>query len=362
MTNKFNKKKSKIEYIKLLKYNSLIIANSFLLLIWIDYGYAQVRPKKGIFEQLFQFERQVIVQGDTSNTIYSAWNPLIVADKIYMADYLGNQIFIYDQLGKTILKIGKKGKGPEEFIMPYGFFLDKKGNLYVNDRGNARVQIFDPSLKLMKLIMAPGQNEKIFLTNDENKPNIITIGVSNKHLIHQYDLNGKLINSFAPIEKEFVIYSWAATIDEDGNLYLINVLETNLYIFNRDYRIQGFIKLFSPSMRFLQKDLSKEPASKAELFAYVKALNEEEHTRIQDIFIHKGLLFVLLRYITKTGDKFILDIYNLKGELILYGIEFLDQICFVSDKIYAFKYDAETEYGRVIFKSYQFKSNFRIYK
>ncbi len=45
--------------------------------------------------------------------------------------------------GKLIKQWGKPGSGKGEFIMPHSLAFDSKGRLFVADRGNNRIQIFD---------------------------------------------------------------------------------------------------------------------------------------------------------------------------------------------------------------------------
>ena len=46
--------------------------------------------------------------------------------------------------GKIIKTWGKKGSGPGEFNEPHGIALDSAGRVFVADRVNSRIQIFDP--------------------------------------------------------------------------------------------------------------------------------------------------------------------------------------------------------------------------
>jgi DNA-binding beta-propeller fold protein YncE len=72
---------------------------------------------------------------------------------IYVADGHGgntnDRIVKYDKNGRFLLAWGKHGKGQGEFDTPHGIALDSTGKVYVADRANNRVQVFDPSGKFV---------------------------------------------------------------------------------------------------------------------------------------------------------------------------------------------------------------------
>lgn len=51
--------------------------------------------------------------------------------------------------GKFILQWGGHGNGPGQFEMPHALAMDNEGRLFVADRGNNRVQIFDQNGKFI---------------------------------------------------------------------------------------------------------------------------------------------------------------------------------------------------------------------
>ena len=51
--------------------------------------------------------------------------------------------------GKLVRSFGKLGKGPDEFDQPHALALDEQGRLFVGDRNNNRIQIFDQDFKLL---------------------------------------------------------------------------------------------------------------------------------------------------------------------------------------------------------------------
>ena len=65
---------------------------------------------------------------------------------IFIADgYRNNRVVHCDAQGRFVKAFGKLGVEPGEFSLPHSIALDSKGRLYVADRNNARVQVFDQS-------------------------------------------------------------------------------------------------------------------------------------------------------------------------------------------------------------------------
>ena len=55
----------------------------------------------------------------------------------------------FDKNGKFLMTWGKKGMGPGEFDVPHTLAMDSKGRLFVADRQNNRIQIFDQNGKFI---------------------------------------------------------------------------------------------------------------------------------------------------------------------------------------------------------------------
>lgn len=63
---------------------------------------------------------------------------------IFVSDgYGNNRVVHFDRKGRFVRAWGRKGAGPGEFNLPHAIALDSKGRLYVADRSNARIQVFD---------------------------------------------------------------------------------------------------------------------------------------------------------------------------------------------------------------------------
>ena len=66
------------------------------------------------------------------------------------SDNAAARIVKLDATGKFIKEVGKRGTAPGEFIQPHAFAFDSKGRLFVADRSNNRIQIFDQDLNLIE--------------------------------------------------------------------------------------------------------------------------------------------------------------------------------------------------------------------
>jgi hypothetical protein len=77
----------------------------------------------------------------------------IFDNRIFIHDlYLSKSIFVFDINGHFITQVGSKGGGPESYIVPYGFEIDReKRRLIVNDADRNRLVFYD--LDTYKYIM-----------------------------------------------------------------------------------------------------------------------------------------------------------------------------------------------------------------
>ena len=64
---------------------------------------------------------------------------------IFISDgYINSRVAKFDKNGDWVKSWGEPGKGPGQFDTPHSIVLDHKGRVYVADRANNRIQIFEP--------------------------------------------------------------------------------------------------------------------------------------------------------------------------------------------------------------------------
>ena len=75
------------------------------------------------------------------------------AGNTYISDgYINSRVAKVDKDGKWLKSWGEPGDGPGQFNTPHSIAADAQGNIYVADRGNGRIQVFDGEGKLLRIM------------------------------------------------------------------------------------------------------------------------------------------------------------------------------------------------------------------
>jgi len=75
------------------------------------------------------------------------------AGDIFISDgYINSRVAKADKNGNWLMSWGERGNKPGEFNTPHSIAADAEGNIYVADRGNGRIQVFDSNGKFLRII------------------------------------------------------------------------------------------------------------------------------------------------------------------------------------------------------------------
>jgi streptogramin lyase len=75
-------------------------------------------------------------------------------DSIFISDgYVNSRVAKYDRNGRWVKSWGERGAEPGQFNTPHSIAADAKGQIYVADRFNRRIQVFDPDGKFLRQIV-----------------------------------------------------------------------------------------------------------------------------------------------------------------------------------------------------------------
>ncbi len=167
--------------------------------------------------------------GDGPDYLHGA-SDIVVAPNgdIYIADGHGgatnDRIVKFSKDGKFIKAWGKHGKGRGELDTPHGIALDSAGRLYVADRINSRVQIFDPDGNVVGEWKQFGRPSSIAIDKDD------TIYVADSQSDAQRNAPFKqgvrigsvkdgVVKAFIPAPSEAVGSPESVAVDSQGVIY-----------------------------------------------------------------------------------------------------------------------------------------------
>jgi DNA-binding beta-propeller fold protein YncE len=75
---------------------------------------------------------------------------VLPSGEIFVTDGYGNRRVVhFDANGRYVKEWGQEGNEPGQFALPHSIVADSAGRLYVADRENARIQVFDTTGKLL---------------------------------------------------------------------------------------------------------------------------------------------------------------------------------------------------------------------
>ena len=141
-----------------------------------------------------------------------AWDS---AGNIYVADGYGNsRVAKYDPNGKWIKNWGSTGTGEGQFRVVHGIQIDAANNVYVADRDNKRIQVFDTDGNFKTqfrnvgspwaICITPGPNQFLYVSNS-NPPNnldydgeILKMTLDGK-IVGKFGRAGKLLKEFGTV-------------------------------------------------------------------------------------------------------------------------------------------------------------------
>lgn len=315
----------------------------------------------------FELGDSLVLQGTPSHPLFSISDPLAVRGRLLVTDFIGNKVLEFDRSGRLIRTVGQKGTGPGEFQMPYGVATDNAGRIYVNDRGNARVQVFDTGLRHMTTYKVGGQQEQIFVRNEGPTVHVLAQGVTRCAgpagcLLTDMTLSDtgmtvsdKRTYSFAPVDAAPVVFTWRATVAHDGVIYIANVFGDSVATYSLTGQRLGGFPLRSSS-RAIPLGLQAS-ASSAELRVLMHRLKDERYTRLSSLVVVDSVVFVQYERVNPSAGESpgLLDIYTPAGCLLYAAVPTPGRLTENGGSLY-FVSRHQGGYGRVVIVSLRLKA------
>ncbi len=162
--------------------------------------------------------------GKWDYAVFNKPTDVIVASTgdIFVSDgYGNNRVVKFNKNGEFIKSWGEKGTGPGQFNLPHTIAVDKNDRIYVGDRENKRIQIFDTDGNFIEAWTDTGYPYCIQIIDDH----LYTIdGVDCKW--YKYDLKGNKLaefgtRGFAP--GEMSLPHWM-DLNDENDIFVAEVL------------------------------------------------------------------------------------------------------------------------------------------
>lgn len=140
-----------------------------------------------------------------------AWDP---QGNIFVSDgYTNARVVKYDKNGRFLKQVGSENPGsePSQFNTPHAVAVDLQGNVYVSDRANHRIQVFDNNLERKAIYdnigdswtvcISPGPHQYLFTSNSNPNGNAPgTWDVTGE--IYKMELDGTILGKFGHAGKD----------------------------------------------------------------------------------------------------------------------------------------------------------------
>ncbi|HEY4274931.1 MAG TPA: peptidyl-alpha-hydroxyglycine alpha-amidating lyase family protein, partial [Rhizomicrobium sp.] len=149
--------------------------------LWIADGHVDAAAKKGNVVLEFDISGKLLrtmgTPGASGNdaTTFNEPNAVLVAPNgnIFITDGHeagpghNGRVMKFDAKGNFIKQWGEHGIGGGQFDVPHTLAIDSKGNLYVGDRWNNRIQSFTQDGKLLKIYTQFGRPSGIYIDKND---------------------------------------------------------------------------------------------------------------------------------------------------------------------------------------------------
>ena len=120
---------------------------------------------------LMTIGKKDVAGGNTSQDTFNGVSDVVMAENgnLFVSDGEGGntRVVKFTKDGKFIKTWGTKGSGPAELSGPHCIELDSKGLVYVCDRGNKRIQVFDQEGSDIREMAQFGTPVSIAITKDD---------------------------------------------------------------------------------------------------------------------------------------------------------------------------------------------------
>jgi len=167
----------------------------------------------------------------------------------YVSDGYGNsRVVKFSAEGKYLFEWGTKGRGGGEFDIPHAIELDDRGNVYVADRENGRIQVFDSNGTFLREAAHKSFGNLCSIVFDKKEKQIIAVDDLTSFAIEHKGSDIIFIDSAGTSFTRFGrsgayngprCWYHDVAIDKDGNIYVADLLNGIVQKFENKHNAGG---------------------------------------------------------------------------------------------------------------------------
>lgn len=193
--------------------------------VWVtDRGHMQAFAFSSQGKLLMTLGKKDVTGGNESKDSFNGMADVAIASNgdILIADGEGpnTRVARFNRHGKFIQWWGGKGTGPGQFDVPHSIALDSRGRIYVADRSNNRIQIFDPTGRFLTQWTNFGTPWGLFIKGDRI---YVVDGTANNCLLIADIKDGRVLEKVEGLNN-----ATAVTVDSKGVIYVGEVNGNNV--------------------------------------------------------------------------------------------------------------------------------------
>lgn len=191
-----------------------------------------------IFDHKGKFINYFEEQDKKNKSINSPAGIRIFKEKLYVTDIKTNKVIVFDLKGKKLLEIEKGATDEDLLYAPNAVTTDQKGNIFIADSGNQRVQVYDKKGKYIRTVNGSedGKGTSVFVNPrgiGVDSRGVLYVVNNLTHLVYGFDETGKEVFTFGGMgdaNEQFYLPN-GLFIDQNDQVYITDTLNQRVAVY-----------------------------------------------------------------------------------------------------------------------------------
>jgi hypothetical protein len=291
-------------------------------------------PPEGVKSKMILKEELSIGEGEFDEDMFAELTSLDVDSdgNIYILDRKDKKVKIFDSAGKFVKKFGEEGQGPGEMYVPVSLQVTRNNEIVIGDAGNQRLAFFSLEGEFLREMSTAAKATALALPMIDSQGNIIgqQLVTSENQLLREvrkYDSEMNTLFTIASIDNTNLIQGKINPfqvvifyqLGKEDTIYISNPDEYEVKVINADGKLMKRILKDYDSVKVTEKEKEEFFDRVGEVPAQVKDRIEfpKVYPPYQNFTLdEQRRLFVRTFEKGKEEGEFFLDVFDAEGRYI----------------------------------------------